>query len=82
MKEVMMWNSPAGTVLSKVARSGTEDTFEAAVSALEKKLTSAEVMVEGYTSVVFLHTLYSVARWRPRFGRQNTNVVAMIPRAR
>lgn len=44
-----MWDGRHGTVLSMAAMSGSKDTFEAAVAALEDNLTPAEVMVEGFT---------------------------------
>lgn len=49
----MMWNSPSRRILSAAAGSCSKGTFEAAVAALERKLTPAEVMVEGFTMVIF-----------------------------
>ena len=64
VKEVMIFEGKYDTVLSTAATSGSRDTFEAAVAALEKKLTPAEVMVAGHTSVVFHRVSYRVGRWR------------------
>lgn len=43
---MMMSKSNAGTVLSRAAWSGSRDTFEAAVAALETNLTHAEVILD------------------------------------
>lgn len=64
LKKAMMWNSFSGTVLSEAARGGCTKTFEAVVATLETKLTPAEVMVKGFTSVVVHGILYRLARWR------------------
>ena len=45
VKELMIFRCDDDTVWSTAARSGSRDTFEVVVAALEKKLTSAEVMV-------------------------------------
>lgn len=49
----MVWKSRGGdTVLSKAAKSDSEDTVEAVVAALGDKLTAAEVKVRSSTSLV------------------------------
>ena len=52
-----MWMNMRYSVLSIAATTGSKDTFEAVVVALEDKLTPAEVMVEGHNkdSRLFLY---------------------------
>ena len=67
VKEAMAWEVDHATLLSNAAKSGSKDTFEAVVAALEDKLTPAEVMVEGMKILVFPHLLnIVVARWGTR----------------
>lgn len=49
----MVCSSLSGTLLLEAAGSGSKDIVEAVVTALEKKLNPAEVIVEGFTSVGF-----------------------------
>lgn len=57
-----MVSSKGATVLSRAVESGSEAMFEAVVTALEDKLTPAEVIIEGFTSLVFPSLCYKVAR--------------------
>ena len=81
LKEVMMRENAMGTVLSLAAGSGSKDTFEAVVAALEDKLENTEVRVYSSTSLVVPLTCYrEVGRWRTAIGPWDRNVMATILR--
>lgn len=68
LKETTLPRYPSGAVLSMAAGSTSKDTFEAVLTALEDKLTSAKVIVESSTGLDVPLTCYRVGRWRTALG--------------